>query len=345
MSLPLSRLFSIAAAMALAATGPSFADPVADFYKGKQIRLIVASAVGGGYDIYARALARHIVNHIPGNPSIIVQNQPGAGGVIMTNQLYGQGPNDGTVIGMPLNGVPTAPLFQAAAKYDPARLNWIGSLNREAFVGYVWHTVPVTDIRELSTKEVLVGATTPGATMVDYPLLLNDLLGYKFKIVRGYKGPPQINLAMERGEVQGNGGVGLSVVKSLTQNWITEKKIRFLVQYNFESHPELAGVPLVTALARTDIERQAMRLVFSRAEYARPFFLPPDVTAERVAALRRAFDATAKDPAFIADARKSTLDLSPMPGQAMQSLIANLARTPPNVVARVKQALSAPTAK
>jgi hypothetical protein len=246
---------------------------------------------------------------------------------------------------MPLNGVPTAPLLSPAAKFDPSKLSWIGSLSREPFVGFVWHTVPVTSIAELASKEVLVGATTAGATMVDYPLLLNDLLGYKFKIVRGYKAPPQINLAMERGEVQGNGGVGLSVVKTLTQTWIDEKKIRFIVQYNFQRHPELSDVPLVTDLAKSDLQRQAMRLVFSRAEYARPFFVPPGVPAERVTALRRAFDATVKDPAFVAEVKGLKLDLSPMTGEEMQALVADLAATPPNVIARVKTALSAPAAK
>jgi hypothetical protein len=192
---------------------------------------------------------------------------------------------------------------------------------------------------------VLVGATTAGATMVDYPLLLNDLLGYKFKVVRGYQGPPQINLAMERGEVQGNGGLGYAVVKTLTQNWIDEKKIKFLVQYNFKRHPELANVPLAMELARTDGQRQAMRLVFARAEYARPFFLPPDVPVERVKALRRAFDATMKDPAFLAEAQKLQLEVSPMTGEEMQALVGDLAGTPADVVERVKAALNAPAAK
>jgi len=173
---------------------------VAAFYRGKQLRMIVGSAVGGGYDLFARIVARHIVNHIPGNPHIIVQNQPAAGGVVMVNQLYGQGPKDGTVIGVPINGIPTAPLLQSGTQFDPTKLIWIGSTNREAYVAFVWHTVPVESITELTTKEVAVGATTPGTTMVDFPLLVNDVLGTRFKVVRGYQGTPQINLAIERGE-------------------------------------------------------------------------------------------------------------------------------------------------
>ena len=203
--------------------------------------MIVGSAVGGGYDLYARALARELGKHIPGEPSIIVQNQPGAAGMVMVNQIYNQGPHDGTVIGASLNGIPTASMLQTGAKFDPVKLNWLGSLNREAYVAYVWHTAPISHISDLKKQEILVGATTAGTTMVDYPLLLNDLLGYKFKVVRGYQGPPQINLAIERGEVQGNGGLGYAVVQALTQRWLDEKKIKILVQYNFQGVPELQG--------------------------------------------------------------------------------------------------------
>ena len=172
--------------------------------------------------------------------------------MVMVNQIYNQGPHDGTVIGASLNGIPTASMLQSGAKFDPVKLNWLGSLNREAYVAYVWHTAPVSHISDLKKYEVVVGATTAGTTMVDYPLLLNDLLGYKFRIVRGYQGPPQINLAIERGEVQGNGGLGYAVVQALTQKWLDEKKIKILVQYNFQGAPELQGVPLVTELATSE---------------------------------------------------------------------------------------------
>ena len=337
------RLPLVATLLACAIAPASAQDSVAEFYKGKQLRMVVGSAVGGGYDLYARALARHIVNHIPGRPTIIVQNLPPAGSMVMTNQLYNQGPQDGTAIGAPLNGMPTAPLLQAGAQFDATKLNWLGSLQAETYVGFVWHTAPVSHISEMATKELLVGTTTVGATMGDFPLLLNDLLGYKFRIVRGYKGTPQINLAVERGELQGNAGVGLASVKTLTQPWIDEKKIRFIVQYGSKADPEIAHVPVVMDLAKTDEQRQAMRLLFSRTQYARPYFLPPEVPKERVQALRRAFDATMKDPAFIADAKKLQLELSPMTGEAMQALVGELASTPPAVVERVRKALMAPT--
>jgi tripartite-type tricarboxylate transporter receptor subunit TctC len=321
-------------------TTPSIAqNSVADFYKGKQLRFIVGSSVGGAYDLYARAIARQIVHYIPGNPTAIVQNQPAAGGVVMTNQLYALGPKDGTVIGVPLNGVVTAPMLQTGTQYDPSKLIWLGSTNREAYVGFVWHTVPVSSIPDVTKHEVLVGTTTVGATMGDFPLLLNDLFGTKFKVVRGYQGTPQINLAIERGEIEGNAGVGWASVKTLTQNWIEEKKIKVLVQYNFEPYPELKGVPMVMDLARNDTERRAMRLLFARTEYARPYFLPPDVPAERVQALRHAFDMTMKDPAYLAETAKLQLEVLPMGGEALQALVGDIVKTPPEIATRVRNAL------
>ncbi len=335
------RIAALVAALMMSAAAPAFAqDDVATFYKGKQLRLIVGSAVGGGYDLYSRALARHMVNHIPGKPTIIVQNQPAAGGMMMTNQLYNQGPKDGTVFSAPLNGIVTAPLLMTGTQFDSAKLNWLGSLQSEAYVAFLWHTAPVSHIAEVATKEVLVGSTTVGTTMNDFPLLLNDLLGYKFKLVRGYKGTPQINIATERGEIHGNAGVGLASVKTLSQTWIDEKKIKFILQYNMRPSPDLPGVPMVMDLAKTEEHKTAMRLLFARTEYARPYFLPPDVPKERVQALRRAFDATMKDPAFVAEARKLQLDLSPMTGEAMQALVADLAKTPPEIVKRVRNALA-----
>ncbi len=338
------RLAILVSALTVCAAAPSLAqDSVAAFYKGKQVRLMLGSAVGGGYDVLGRLLARHIVNHIPGTPSIIVQNQPAAGGMVMTSQLYGQGPRDGTVIGAPINGIPTAPMLQSGAQFDATRLNWIGSLMREASLAFIWHTVPISHVTELASKEVLIGTTTVSTTMYDFPLLMNDLLGYKFRLVRGYRGTPEIYIAIERGEIQGNGGMGLASLKAVVPRWIEEKKVKFLVQYNFQPHPEFADVPMALDLARSDAERQAMRLAFSRLEYARPYFLPPGVPAERVQALRRAFDATMKDPAFQADAAKIQLELSPMPGEEMQALVGELGKTPPAVVERVRKALMAPT--
>ncbi len=334
---------ALLAMLLVSATTPATAqEDVAAFYRGKQIRFVVGSSVGGGYDLFARAVARHMVNHIPGNPYIIVQNQPAAGGVVMTNQLYALGPKDGTVIGVPINGIPTAPMLQSGPQFDSSKLIWVGSTNREAYVAFVWNNVPVNSLADVTKKEILVGATTPGTTMWDFPLLLNDLLGTKFKIVRGYPGTPQINLAIERGEIQGNGAIGWASVQVQTHNWVEEKKIKVIAQYGFKRSPDLPDVPSVFEAAKSDADRQAMRMLFARTEYGRPYFLPPDVPRERVTALRRAFDATMKDPGFLAEAEKLQLDVSPMTGEEVQALVGDLAKTPPEIVHRVRNALEAP---
>jgi tripartite-type tricarboxylate transporter receptor subunit TctC len=333
---------TLIAALCIAAAPASAQDEIAAFYKGRQLRMIVGSAVGGGYDLFARMVARHIVDHIPGHPSIIVQNQPAAGGIVMTNQLYSQGPKDGTVIGVPVNGLPTAPLLQSGTQFDPTRLIWIGSTNREAYLAFVWHTVPVESISELTGKEVIVGATTPGTTLVDFPLLVNDVLGFKFKIVRGYQGTPQINLAVERGEVQGIGALGWASVKAQTPHWISGKKIKPLAQYGLKRHSELADIPTMLELAKSDADRQAMIMLFARTEYGRPYFLPPDVPQERVVVLRRAFDSTMQDRAFIAEAAKLEFEIDPLTGEQVQALVERLAATPPGVIKRVRAALEVP---
>ncbi len=339
------RLFALLPALIVCAAAPAHAEDVASFYKGKQLRFVVGSAAGGGYDLFARIVARHISHYIPGNPTIIVQNLPAAGGVVMTNQLYAQGPKDGTVIGVPINGIPTAPMLMSGPQFDSSKLIWVGSTNRETYVAYIWHTVPIKSITELKDKELTVGATTPGTTMVDFPLLVNDVLGYKFKIVRGYGGTAQIDLAMERGELQGNGALGLASLKARQQAWIDEKKVRFIAQYGLTRSPELPDVPTMLEQATKEPDKQAMRMLFARTEYGRPYFLPPDVPKDRVQALRRAFDQTMKDPQFIAEAAKLQLDVSPMTGEEVQELVGHLVATPPAIVARVRHALEAPSAK
>jgi tripartite-type tricarboxylate transporter receptor subunit TctC len=335
------RLFALGCAILALLASPAHAqEDVAAFYRGKQIRIVVGSAVGGGYDLFARAVARHIVDHIPGNPSAIVQNLPAAGGVVMVNQLFMVGPKDGTVIGAPINGIPTMPLLQpGAAQFHAGKLNWVGSTNREPYVAFLWHTAPVRTLADLQTTEVLVGATTPGTTMSDFPAITNDILGTRFKIVRGYQGTPQINLAIERGEVQGMGGIGWQSVKTQTPQWIAENKIRVIAQFGLKRNAELPDVPLMMDLAKTEADRAALNMMFGRTEYGRPYFLPPDVPAERVQALRRAFDATMKDPAFLAEAAKLQLQVDPMTGEEVQALVAQLAETPAAVVSRVRAAL------
>jgi len=334
------RLAGIAAVMAVLSAPASAQEDVAAFYRGKALRIVVGVAVGSGYDINARLLARHLGAHVPGNPAVIVQNQPGAGSLTMTNQLYAAGPFDGTAIGAPFNGIPTTPLLQpSGARFDPVKLNWIGSTNRETQVTYLWHTAPAQNIADLGTTEVIVGAQAPGSTQYDFPVLANHLFGFKFKVITGYESTPKIHLAMERGEIHGNGATNWSTLKALNSSWIDEKKVRVIAQWALKKHRELSDVPLIFDVARTEADRAALALVIARLEYGRPFFMPPNVPPERVTAVRRAFDATMKDPAYLAEAEKLKIDVEPLSGEEVAGLVEQVSRTHPDTLARVRAAL------
>jgi tripartite-type tricarboxylate transporter receptor subunit TctC len=331
-------LFAFAALLLSGA--PTLAqEDVAAFFKGKTLRLIVGIGVGSGYDINARLLARHMAAHIPGQPTIIVQNQPGAGSLTMTNALYNTGPYDGTVMGASFNGMPTTPLLQpAGVRFDPVKLNWLGSTNRETQAMYVWHTAPARVLEDAKAKETIMGAQAPGSTQFDYPVLANQLFGFKFKVVTGYESTPKIHLAMESGEVHGT-IANWSTLKAINTNWITEKKIRILAQWALKKNPELADVPLFLDRAQSDAERAALRLMLARLEYGRPFFLPPNVPAARLEALRRAFDATMKDPAYLAEADKLKIEVDPLSGEEVTALVEQVSRTPTETVAKVRAAM------
>ncbi|MGE3646596.1 MAG: Bug family tripartite tricarboxylate transporter substrate binding protein [Beijerinckiaceae bacterium] len=313
----------------------------ADFFEGKQIKVIVGSSAGSGYDINARLFARHFVNHIPGKPGIVVQNQPGAGSVILGNSIYNTAPKDGTTIGAAINGMPTAYLFKPkAVKYDPRKFIWLGSTNRDTQISYAWHTSGIKTVDDVFKKNYLVGATNPGTTQVDFPAAAAKLFGMKFKIVSGYKGTTDIHIAMERGEVQGMGSNAWLSLNALKPDWVKDKRVNILVQFNINPNPQLPGVPTIFKFAKDDKDRQALTLLVSRLEYGRPFFLPPGVPAERVKTLRSAFDATMNDKAYLAEADKAKIDVNPMSGEDVSALIAKVMDTPTDVVARVVDALA-----
>ena len=330
----------LALAVSLLAGGSALAEEdVAAFFHGKTLRLVVGVGVGSGYDINARLLARHLAAHIPGQPTIVVQNQPGAGSLTMTNALYNTGPFDGTVLGASFNGMPTTPLLQpTGVRFDPVKLNWLGSTNRETQAMYVWHTAPAQVLEDTRSKEIVMGAQAPGSTQFDYPVLANKLFGFKFKVVTGYESTPKIHLAMESGEVDGT-IANWSTLKAINTDWITEKKIRILAQWALQKNPELDDVPLFLDVAKTEGERAALRLMLARLEYGRPFFLPPNVPTARIEALRRAFDATMKDPAYLAEADKLKIDVEPLSGEQVAALVEQVSRTPADTVARVRAAL------
>jgi tripartite-type tricarboxylate transporter receptor subunit TctC len=315
-------------------------DDVAAFYKGKVVRLLVGIGVGSGYDINARLLARYLPKYIPGNPTVIVQNQPGAGSLSMTNQLYAGGPFDGTAIGASFNGLPTTPLLQpAGARFEAVKLNWVGSTNRETQAMYVWHTAPIEKLSDLTSTEMIVGAQAPGSTQYDYPKLAEKLFGWKFKVITGYEATPKIHLAMERGEVHGT-WANWSTLKAISEQWIKDKKIRILAQWGLRKHPELPDVPLILDQAKTQEQKQALDLALARLEFGRPFFMPPNVPAERVNAIRRAFDAVMKDKEFLEEADKLKIEIDPLGGAQVASLIEQIYKTPAATVERVRDAMA-----
>ena len=257
----------------------------------------------------------------------------------MTNALYNSGPFDGTAIGASFNGMPTTPLLQpAGVRFDPVKLNWLGSTNRETQAMYVWHGAPAQTLEDARSKVTVIGAQAPGSTQFDYPVLANHLFGFKFKVVTGYESTPKIHLAMESGEVHGT-IANWSTLKAINSNWINEKKIRILAQWTLTRNREMGDVPMFLDQAKTDAEKAALQLMLARLEYGRPFFLPPNVPAARLEALRRAFDATMKDPAYLAEADKLKVEVEPLSGEQVAALVEQVSRTPADTVARVRAAM------
>ena len=333
-------LLTLCAAMGLSVSAQ--AEDVASFYAGKTIRLVVGIDVGSGYDVNARLLARHIVNHIPGKPAMVVQNQPGAGSATMTSQLYTSGPFDGTAIGAAFAGMPTLPLLAPGSgiRFDPVKLLWIGNTNRETHVTYVWHTSAVQSLAEVKTEQLIMGAQAPGSSQIDFPLVANALFGTKFKVIAGYQSTAKINLALESGEVAGTIAAWTSL-KTLSSQWLADNKVKVIAQWALRPNAELPGVPNALDLAKTAPDEAALRLVMARLDIGRPFFVPPGVPAERVAALRPAFDETMKDPAYLAEAQKLKIDVDPLTGAELAALVEQVSKTPADTVARVRAALEA----
>jgi tripartite-type tricarboxylate transporter receptor subunit TctC len=320
----------------------AYAQSPADFYKGKNVDLYVGYSVGGGYDLYARVLARHIGQHIPGNPTVVVKNMEGAGSLRLANWLYRVAPKDGSVFAIIGRGTGFEPLLgQQAAQFDGTKFAWIGSGNHEVSVCVAYgDRAGITKFADLQTKEMTVGGTGASADDDQFPKVVNGVLGTKMKIVSGYPGGNDVVLAMERGELQGRCGWSWSSVKATHGSWIAEKKLNILVQFALHKHPDLPDVPLITDLATTDKQRQVIRLIFARQVMGRPFLAPPGIPADRAAALRTAFMETMKDPAFITDAEKAQLEVNPVGGEELQKLVAEIYKTPPEIAKQAAQLLA-----
>jgi tripartite-type tricarboxylate transporter receptor subunit TctC len=315
---------------------------VAEFYKGKSIHIFIGSSAGGGYDTYARTIARHMGKHIPGHPIFVPQNMPGAGGNKAAGYVYTVAPKDGTAIGAVFPGSVLQPLLSdIPVQHDPAKFIYLGSANSDDYLCVGRTDAPVKTYKDLFTHEIVVGASNSGGTTRDLPALENNILGTKFRIVTGYKGMRQITLALERKEIQGICGFGYSSLTTTTPHWLADHVVRILAQESAKGIAVLnkQGIPLTVNFAKTPEDRQIMELVYSQSIFGRPYVLPPGVPAERVAALRKAFNDTFKDKEFIADAKRIKLEIDPMSGDEVQAMVAKLFATPKTVIARAKQAL------
>jgi tripartite-type tricarboxylate transporter receptor subunit TctC len=319
---------------------PCGAQTVAEFYKGRNVELNIGSSVGGGYDVYARLLSRHITKYIPGNPTVVPKNMEGAGSLRLANFLYNAAPKDGSIFGTINRGTGFDPLLGGkGAQFEATKFNWIGSTNNEVSVCVAWHTTGVSKFEELLTRELVVGATGPSADTYQFPKIANGVLGTRFKIITGYPGGNDVDLAMERAEVEGRCGWSWTSLKATHQPWLDQKKINILFQMGLTRHPDLPDVPLIIDLAKTDDDRTILKLIFARQVIAWPYLAPPGVPKERAEALRKAFADTMRDKDFLAEADKAGLEIRPVAGEDIQKLIEDIYQTPAAVARRTAELL------
>jgi tripartite-type tricarboxylate transporter receptor subunit TctC len=327
-------------AAAIAASAIATPAAAADFYAGKTIDFIIGSNPGGGYDIYARTLARHIVKHIPGNPQIIPKNLPGAGSGKAATFMQTLAPKDGTALGAVFPGALMEPLLgdRAKAQYDPPKFQYIGTADNGTRVCAVWHASPTKTLEDAQNRKTVLGASQAGGSSRDYGYMHNHLNGTKFDVVSGYKGSVDIMLAIERGEVDGMCGYDWSSIRTQRPHWIAEKKVNILVQVALEPNPDLTkmGVPPIWKFIKNDEDKKVAELILTQQVFGRPYFVPAGTPSDRVRILRDAFDKTMQDPAFLEDAKKQRLDIEPLGGAKVQQLIENLYAAPPRIIERAK---------
>jgi len=329
------------ALIALGMAQPAPAAGVEDFYKGKTISLIIGYSVGGGYDLYARLLARHMAKYIPGRPTIVPQNMTGAGSLRAANFIYAAAPKDGTVFGTFGRTIATTPLLMpGSAQFDGTKLTWLGSITNEVSICVTWHASPVKNWKDALEKPITMGGEGSGADPDVYALLYKNVFGAKWKLVTGYHGTNDTVLAMERGEVDGLCGLSWSTLKSRHMQLFTDKKINVIVQAALKKQPELADIPLASELTKNPEQLQILKLLLASQEMARPFAAPPDIPADRRSALLAAFDKTMQDSEFLAEAQKLSMDVNPLPAQAMAELLAELYATPRAVVEKAALAMA-----
>jgi tripartite-type tricarboxylate transporter receptor subunit TctC len=342
---PFAPLLGAALWAAAITQDAALADPVEDFYRGKTIELAIGAAPAGGYDLAGRTLANQMGRHIPGNPALIVRNMPGATGLIMANYLYGVAKRDGTVIGMPTSNIPLEPRLKLVSpdgsnvKFDLGRFSWIGTPLQEPQVTWVWHTAPARTVADLRTQTILMGATTASADNSILPLIVNQVLGTRMQVFAGYLGQNEINLAVERGEVQGN-NTGLSNLTVNKADWLRDGKVRILLQFGAERLAALKDVPTVMELAASEADRALLRFYGLKFNMARPLMLPPEVPAARTAALQAAFEATMRDPLYLDEAKRIGLDTNWLGARDMAENVRQIEATPQPVVDRLRELLA-----
>jgi tripartite-type tricarboxylate transporter receptor subunit TctC len=333
-----------AAALRLLLPALLFAAPAAaqdNFYAGKQINLIISTGVGGGLDSNARLVARHLANHLPGKPTIVPRNMPGAGHVRAANFLYNQAPKDGTTIGTLIPAFVLGQLLDGRGmQFDAAKFNWIGSTSSSNSTVYVWAKSGVTSVEDALKRQVVMGATGVGSYTTLYPTIMNNVLGTRFKIIAGYESAAEIGLAMERGEVDGRAGNNFNSLKAENGDWLRDKKIVLIAQVGLERDAEFPQVPLISDFGKRDEDHQILRLFSVDVVIGRPFLAPPGLPPERIALLRRAFDSLMKDPAYQRESAEAALDVNPVGGSEIQTMVEELIATPPDIVAKAKAAMA-----
>lgn len=328
----------LASALAAGLGGPALAqDPIAEFYRGKQIKIVVGFTAGGSSSLYAQALARHMGKYIPGNPTLIVQHMPGGGGLVAANYIYNNAARDGSEFTTTSRTAALEPLLgNQNARFDALKFNWLGSANIENSVCIAWHTASVASVQDIFSKELIVGGAGPAAQEVMFPKSFNRLLRTKFKIITGYPGSTEILLAMERGEIHGFCGIGWTFVKLRKSDWLKDKKINILFQMALKKHPEIPDVPAIQDFAKSEQDRQVIEFLFAPQDMGRPFFAPPGVPAKRVQALREAFAQTFSDPKFLEEAEKQGIEVQLVRGEEIQKLLERIYRAPSQVIERAK---------
>jgi len=331
----MTRLKSALIAAAVLAAAPAGAQSAAEPFAGKNVTLIIGFGPGGGYDLWGRTVARHIGKHLPGKPTVIPQNMPGAGSYVAASHIYGAAPKDGSVFAIIARDAALGPLSNApGARFDATKMSWLGSPTREHNVCIANATAKVKTANDLRDKELILGDTGPGTGTRSYPKVLNDLFGFKFKIVSGFRSSADVFLAMERGEVEGI-CESLDSVNQRKPEWIPNKTVNALLQAGAESRPEIKDVPNVMTLARNDEERLTLEYLYAGQDIGRPFVAPPDLPPERLKMLRDAFNATMKDPEFVAEVKRNKFDLEPEDGEHLAALIDKIYATPKTIIERV----------